>query len=76
MREGRDKVKELVEDAVKKGAKVLTGGTAPDGKGYFYPATVLTDVPDGADMLQRRDLRPGGRDPDLPLRGRGDPARQ
>src|SRR6202045_3103846 len=30
--EGRDKVKALVADAVKKGAKVLTGGTAPDGK--------------------------------------------
>src|ERR1700731_2841211 len=30
--EGRDKCNELVEDAVKRGAKVLTGGTAPDGK--------------------------------------------
>src|SRR3977135_3351024 len=49
--EGRDKVKQLVADAVKKGAKVLTGGTAPDGKGYFYPATVLTAVPDSAEML-------------------------
>src|SRR6266436_377496 len=49
--EGRDKVKELVADAVKKGAKVLTGGQAPGGKGYFYPATVLTGVPDGAAML-------------------------
>src|SRR6516225_1043257 len=49
--EGRDKVKALVEDAVKKGAKVLTGGEAPQGKGYFYPATVLTGVPDGAAML-------------------------
>src|SRR6202163_437286 len=48
--EGRDKVKELVADAVKKGAKVLTGGQAPSGKGYFYPATVLTGVPDGAAM--------------------------
>src|ERR1700692_3621632 len=44
--EGRDKVKELVADAVKKGAKVLTGGTAPYGKGYFYPATVIDNVPD------------------------------
>src|SRR5258707_8181506 len=43
--EGRDKVKALVEDAVKKGATVLTGGEAPEGKGYFYPATVLTRVP-------------------------------
>src|SRR2546422_6820235 len=49
--EGRDKVKALVEDAVKKGATVLTGGEAPEGQGYFYPATVLTGVPDGAAML-------------------------
>jgi succinate-semialdehyde dehydrogenase/glutarate-semialdehyde dehydrogenase len=50
--ETRDKVKELVDDAVKKGAKVLVGGKAPEGTGYFYPATVLTNVPDGADMLR------------------------
>ncbi|MGZ5803531.1 MAG: NAD-dependent succinate-semialdehyde dehydrogenase, partial [Xanthobacteraceae bacterium] len=49
--EGRDKVRQLVDDAVKKGAKVLTGGKQPDGKGYFYPATVLDNVPDGALML-------------------------
>ncbi|MEA2983895.1 MAG: succinate-semialdehyde dehydrogenase / glutarate-semialdehyde dehydrogenase [Alphaproteobacteria bacterium] len=50
-REGRDKVVALVEDAVKRGARVLTGGKMPDGKGYFYPPTVLVDVPDGAKML-------------------------
>src|SRR5258707_1394088 len=39
--EGRDKVVELVEDALSKGAKILTGGKRPDGTGYFYPATAL-----------------------------------
>ena len=33
--DGRDKVIELVDDAVKKGAKVLTGGKAPDGPGLL-----------------------------------------
>jgi succinate-semialdehyde dehydrogenase / glutarate-semialdehyde dehydrogenase len=56
--EGRDKVKELVADAVSKGAKVLTGGQAPGGKGYFYPATVLTGVPDGAAMLNEEIFGP------------------
>src|ERR1700719_4358939 len=56
--EGRDKVKELVADAVKRGAKVLTGGQAPSGKGYFYPATVLTGVPDGAAMLNEEIFGP------------------
>jgi len=41
----RDKVAELVDDAVGKGATVLVGGQVPDGPGWFYPPTVLTDVP-------------------------------
>ncbi len=44
----RDKVVHFVDDAVKKGARVLTGGKAPAGKGFFYPPTVLVDVPDNA----------------------------
>src|SRR5258705_6014777 len=50
--EGGDKVVSLVADAVKKGAKLLTGGKVPGGPGFFYPATVLTNVPDTADMLK------------------------
>jgi succinate-semialdehyde dehydrogenase/glutarate-semialdehyde dehydrogenase len=34
----------LVEDAKTKGVAVLTGGELPGGAGWFYPATVLTDV--------------------------------
>src|SRR5216684_2332597 len=56
--EGLDKVKELVADAVKRGAKVLTGGTAPDGPGFFYPATVLANVPDNAKMLNEEIFGP------------------
>ncbi|MGE3149059.1 MAG: NAD-dependent succinate-semialdehyde dehydrogenase [Pseudorhodoplanes sp.] len=54
----RDKVHELVEDAVSKGAKVLTGGKAPEGTGYFYPATVLTNVPDSAMMVREEIFGP------------------
>src|SRR5467141_172183 len=57
-KDGRDKVIELVDDAVQKGATVLTGGEAPEGKGYFYPATVLTGVPDGAAMLNEEIFGP------------------
>src|SRR6202047_1000194 len=49
--DGLDKVIELVDDAVKKGAKILTGGQAPGGPGFFYPATVLANVSDDAKML-------------------------
>ena len=54
----REKVARLVDDAVNKGAKILTGGTVPDGKGYFYPATVLTNVPDNADLLREEIFGP------------------
>jgi succinate-semialdehyde dehydrogenase/glutarate-semialdehyde dehydrogenase len=37
---------------------VLTGGQAPGGKGFFYPATVLTEVPDGAKMLNEEIFGP------------------
>ncbi len=56
--EGRDKVVELVDDAVKKGAKVLVGGKKPEGPGFFYPATVLDQVPDGAKMLNEEIFGP------------------
>src|SRR5246500_3415412 len=56
--EGRDKVVELVEDALSKGAKILTGGKRPDGAGYFYPATVLSNVPNDAKMLNEEIFGP------------------
>jgi len=40
----RHVVEEHVADAVAKGARVLVGGTKPEGPGLFYPPTVLADV--------------------------------
>jgi succinate-semialdehyde dehydrogenase/glutarate-semialdehyde dehydrogenase len=56
--ETRDKVKSLVEDAVGKGAKLLTGGQAQGGPGFFYPATVLANVPATADMNREEIFGP------------------
>lgn len=53
-----DKVDELVQDAVAKGAKVLTGGTRLDRDGYFYAPTVLADVPDNARLLKEEIFGP------------------
>ncbi|MCX6397704.1 MAG: NAD-dependent succinate-semialdehyde dehydrogenase [Propionibacteriales bacterium] len=47
----RDKVAELVDDAVARGATCLTGGTKREGAGYFFEPTVLVDVPAGARVL-------------------------
>jgi succinate-semialdehyde dehydrogenase/glutarate-semialdehyde dehydrogenase len=57
-KDGLDKVVHLVADAVKKGAKVLVGGEPPGGPGFFYPATVLDDVPDTAEMLNEEIFGP------------------
>jgi succinate-semialdehyde dehydrogenase/glutarate-semialdehyde dehydrogenase len=56
--DAKKKVTELVEDAVGKGAKILTGGRSPQGPGHFYPPTVLDDVPDGAHMLREEIFGP------------------
>lgn len=40
----RKTLHEQVEKSVKKGAKILCGGEMPEGKGFFYPATVLDNV--------------------------------
>ena len=58
----RSEVEAQVADAVKRGAKVLAGGTRPDGpeyaKGWFYPATVLTDVPEDSRMATEEVFGP------------------
>src|SRR6056297_1366020 len=48
----RDKVGEFVADAVAKGARIECGGTIPDGKGYFYPPTVLSNVSEDAECVK------------------------
>ena len=50
--ETRDKVDHFVRDAVAKGAKITLGGQRPNGPGFYYPPTVLTDVPDSAACLR------------------------
>ena len=40
----RDDVEHFVADAVAKGAKVLCGGAAPEGPGFYYPPTVLAGI--------------------------------
>jgi succinate-semialdehyde dehydrogenase/glutarate-semialdehyde dehydrogenase len=58
----RAEVEAQVADAVKKGAKVLAGGTRPEGKeferGWFMEATVLTEVPDDSRMLTEEVFGP------------------
>jgi succinate-semialdehyde dehydrogenase/glutarate-semialdehyde dehydrogenase len=53
-----NKVAELVDDAVAKGAKVLCGGHRVDGPGHFFEPTVLTDIPADARLLKEEIFGP------------------
>ncbi len=54
----RDKVAELVGDAVERGAEVLVGAHAGEGPGYFYEPTVLASVPADARLLDEEIFGP------------------
>ncbi len=54
----RDGVHELVQDAVSGGARALTGGTIPEGSGWFYAPTVLIDVPTRARVMNEEIFGP------------------
>lgn len=54
----REKVSGLVEDALGRGAKALVGGGRVDGRGYFYEPTVLSGVPEDAEMRQEEIFGP------------------
>jgi succinate-semialdehyde dehydrogenase/glutarate-semialdehyde dehydrogenase len=54
----RGKVAGLVDDAVGKGAKVLTGGERVGERGYFYAPTVLSAISDDATLLREEIFGP------------------
>ncbi|WP_256841849.1 NAD-dependent succinate-semialdehyde dehydrogenase [Ornithinimicrobium cryptoxanthini] len=56
--DAQDKVTTLVADAVDRGAQVLTGGSAPEGEGYFFTPTVLTGVSTDARMASEEIFGP------------------
>ncbi|MDQ3945031.1 MAG: NAD-dependent succinate-semialdehyde dehydrogenase [Actinomycetota bacterium] len=54
----REKVSELVEDALARGAKAVVGARPGDGRGYFYSPTVLDGVPPDARVLKEEVFGP------------------
>jgi acyl-CoA reductase-like NAD-dependent aldehyde dehydrogenase len=53
-----DKVVELVEDAKRNGARILTGGEPGGGPGYFYPITIIADARDGMRVVDEEQFGP------------------
>lgn len=56
--EQRRKVHAQVRDAAEKGSRLLLGGELPDGPGYYYPATVLADLAQQAEMAREETFGP------------------
>lgn len=54
----RDAVSALVDDALERGAKLELGGVRPGGKGFFYPPTVLSNVPETAACVRAEIFGP------------------
>lgn len=53
-----DKVKGLVDRAKAEGARILVGGEAPAGNGYFYPITLVADATDGMAIVDEEQFGP------------------
>lgn len=54
----RHKVAELVDDATRHGADLVTGGCTMPGPGYFYTPTVLTNVRPASGLLREEIFGP------------------
>ena len=52
------KMEHLIADAVEKGARVLAGGEALPGAGFFFQPTVLADVPMSARIMHEEPFGP------------------
>jgi acyl-CoA reductase-like NAD-dependent aldehyde dehydrogenase len=56
--EHRDRVHGFVEQGRQEGAEVVAGGESPDGKGAFYPPTVLAKVDNAMTVAQEEIFGP------------------
>jgi acyl-CoA reductase-like NAD-dependent aldehyde dehydrogenase len=54
----RDALDRQVQESVKMGARVLIGGRPLEGKGYFYPATIVTNVTPDMPMFREETFGP------------------
>ena len=53
-----DRVCELAESAKADGATFLTGGEPMPGPGYFFPVTIVKDIPESSRLVQEEPFGP------------------
>lgn len=54
----REDLVRQIEESVRAGARLLTGGTIPEGAGYFFPPTALTDIAPGSPAYEEELFGP------------------
>ena len=54
----RQSIHAMVERAVAAGARIVTGGRLPEGKGFFYPATLLSNCRQDMEIIQEETFGP------------------
>jgi betaine-aldehyde dehydrogenase len=54
----RLKVSGYVEEAKQQGVTIATGGTLPEGDGFYYPPTILVEAPQAASCVQEEIFGP------------------
>jgi len=53
-----EKVIAILEDARRRGGRILAGGEVPAGPGYFFPPTIVADVPEDSRLVQEEQFGP------------------
>lgn len=53
-----DRVRDLIDDARRTGARVIEAGTAPEGEGYFIPVTLIDNPPETSRIVQEEQFGP------------------
>jgi acyl-CoA reductase-like NAD-dependent aldehyde dehydrogenase len=53
-----ERVLGILEDAQRRGGRILAGGSVPAGPGYFFPPTVVADIPEDSRLVQEEQFGP------------------
>jgi len=53
-----EKVRDILEDTKRSGARILCGGEVPEGPGYFIPPTLVTDIDEGSRLVREEQFGP------------------
>ena len=53
-----ERVLGILEDTRRRGGHILAGGSVPAGPGYFFPPTIVTDVPEDSRLVQEEQFGP------------------